>query len=64
MNVLAIILLTSAIFMVIASMLGLLYFLYMYSRYLHWCRRNKLKQEIKAELRAELKSKHKLAKAD
>ena len=48
MNVLAIILLTSAIFMVIASMLGLLYFLYMYSRY-------KLKQEIKAELRAELK---------
>ena len=52
MNVLAIILLTSAIFMVIASMLGLLYFLYMYSRYLHWCRRNKLKQEIKAELRA------------
>ena len=32
MNVLAIILLTSAIFMVIASMLGLLYFLYMYSR--------------------------------
>lgn len=55
MNVLAIILLTSAIFMVIASMLGLLYFLYMYSRYLRWCRRNKLKQEIKAELRAELK---------